>query len=755
MSLTTRKQALDYHAHGRPGKVEVVSTKPCLTQIDLSLAYTPGVAEPCREIHEDPDRVYDYTARGNLVAVVSDGTAVLGLGDIGPLAAKPVMEGKGVLFKRFADIDVFDLELATKDVDEIVAAVRAIAPSVAGINLEDISAPRCFEVERRLRECLDIPVFHDDQHGTALIAGAALLNASELAGKRLGELRIVVCGAGASAIACADYFQRLGADPARMILCDSAGVIFRGRKERMNPWKERFAADTDARRLDEALVDADVFLGLSAGGLLTPAMMAGMAPNPIVLALANPDPEIGWEDAIAARPDVIMATGRSDYPNQVNNVLGFPFVFRGALDVRATCINDEMMLAATRALAELAREPVPADVAHAYGLDSLEFGRHYFIPKPLDRRVLGRVAAAVAEAAVRSGVARRPIPQDSYRRVLEERRGSEQDLMDRIVARARKMKRRIVFADGLDDRVLLAANDVAREGIATPLLVGPERSVRAKAEEHHLPLDLVEIIDPKTWPTFDRYAVELYEVLHDERHSLEEMRRRAAMPAWFAPLMVRLGEADGMVGVAPAKVRRKLEPLFRVIPLQSGVSRACGLSMVFDSDGVLFLADTAMNIDPSDAELAEIALLAAAEVRRFGIEPTVAMLSFASYGASDDPRCAKVRRAVEFARAVDPQLRIDGEMRLDVALSPRVQGGHPNCTLGGKRANVLVFPSLEAADTGLNLLRHLGDKPVVGPVILGLSRPAQLLQPDSASSADLVHLTAVACLEASPFPVET
>ena len=755
MSLTTRKQALDYHAHGRPGKIEVVSTKPCLTQIDLSLAYTPGVAEPCREIHEDPDKVYDYTARGNLVAVVTDGSAVLGLGDIGPLAGKPVMEGKAVLFKRFADIDVFDIELDTQDVDQIVDAVRAMAPTVAGINLEDISAPRCFEIERRLIEALDIPVFHDDQHGTALIAGAALLNAAELAGKRLEDLRIVVNGAGASAIACATYVIKLGADPAKILMCDSAGVIYKDRRERMNPYKKRFAADTEARTLAEAMVGADVFLGLSVGNVVTADMLCSMARDPIVLAMANPDPEIGYPLAVASRPDLIMATGRSDYPNQVNNVLGFPFVFRGALDVRATCINDEMKMAATRALAALAREPVPEDVAHAYGLTELKFGRGYFIPKPLDHRVLGRVAGAVAEAAARTGVARRPLDPDAYRRSLEERRGSEQVLMDRIVSRARSAKRRIVFPDGMDDRVLLAAAAIAREGIATPLLVGPARAVKARAEEHHLPLHQVEIIDPRVWPGLDRYAVELFEVLRDGDHDLGEMRKLAAQPAWFAPLMVRLGEADGMVGVLPSKVRKTLEPVFRVVPLQPGVRRVCGMTMVFTSDGVLFLADTAINIEPDSEDLAEIALLAAAEVRRYGIEPVVALLSYSSFGGSRHPRSQTVRKAVDLVRQRAPRLVVDGEMRVDVALDPTVQARHAECRLGGRKANVLVFPNLEAANIGFNLLRHLADRAIVGPVMLGLARPAQMLAPDAVEFADLVHLTAIACLEAAPMPVET
>ena len=749
--LTTRKDALLYHSQGRPGKIEVVPTKPCLTQIDLSLAYSPGVAEPCREIAKDPSKVYDYTAKGNLVAVVTDGSAVLGLGDIGPLAGKPVMEGKGVLFKRFADIDVFDIELGTKDVDEIVAAVKAISPTVAGVNLEDISAPRCFEIERRLREELDIPVFHDDQHGTAVISGAALLNALEVAGKRIEDIRLVVNGAGASALACARFAMSLGVAADHVTLCDSRGVVYKGRAEGMNEYKEQFAIDTPLRTLAEAMAGADVFFGLSVGGVVSAEMVQSMAADPIVFAMANPDPEILPEDAIAARSDVIIATGRSDYPNQVNNVLGFPFIFRGALDVRATGINTEMLHAATHALAELAREPVPDVVAAAYGLEKLEFGREYLIPKPLDHRVIRRVASAVARAAIETGVARLEIDLDAYVRQLGERIGEERDLMRKIVTHARRTDRRIVYPEGCEERILIAAAAVVQERIARPVLVGDEAIIRAKALELGLSLKGVEIVDPAQSPRLEDYATELDAIRHRVR-GMELARKRVLDPLWFAPMMVRMGDADGMVAGVTRRVRKTMGPILKVIPRRRGVKLACGMTMVFTNRGTLFLADTSVNIAPNAEELAEIAILAAEEVTRFGIEPRVAMLSFSTFGGTMHPRADVVRRAVRIARDEAPDLLIDGEMRLDAALDPTVQMRYPECRLGGKHANVLVFANLDASNSAVNLLRLLGDNPVVGPVMLGLVKPVHVLQPHSAGVSDVVHMTAIACLEAAAAP---
>ena len=745
MSLTTRKEALRYHAQGRPGKIEVTPTKACLTQIDLSLAYSPGVAEPCREIDKDRDKVFDYTAKGNLVAVISDGSAVLGLGNLGPDGAKPVMEGKAVLFKRFADIDVFDIELDTQDVDEIVAAVKAISPTFSGINLEDISSPRCFEIEQRLRDELDIPVFHDDQHGTALITGAALLNAAELAGKELPDLRVVVNGAGAAAVACAEFIIKLGVKREHLMMCDSKGVIFAGRTKGMNEYKERFAVDTDRRSLEEAVQGSDVFLGVSVGDTLSPDMLLDMAPNPIVLAMANPDPEIAYPLAVRTRQDVIMATGRSDYPNQVNNVLGFPFIFRGALDVRASCINDAMAHAAAQALADLAKEPVPDNVAAAYGLESITFGREYFIPKPLDHRVIRRVATAVAKAAMDSGVARKPIDLETYERQLGERLGEERNLMSRVVAHARRTDHRIVFPEGTSERILLAARAVVKENIARPILIGEDHLVKRKAEDMDLDLSGMEIIDPRHWHRKEEYTQEILKLRRTRRGNLERARQLITDPMWFAPMMLRMGDADGMVGGVTRHVRKAMPPMLKVVPLRDGVRLACGLTMVFTPKGTLFLTDSAVNIEPDEEGLAEIALLAAEEVQLLGIEPVIAMLSFSSFGGTPHPKTDMIRRAVNLVREEAPDLVIDGEMRVDAALDPLVQARYPDCRLGGRAANILVFPNLEAANIGFNLVRMLTESPVVGPIMLGLEKPAYLLQPHSCGVSDVVHLTALAC----------
>ena len=745
--LTSRNQALEYHSSGRPGKVEVVPTKPTLTQIDLSLAYSPGVAEPCREIADDPEKVYAYTAKGNLVAVVTDGSAVLGLGNIGPEAGKPVMEGKGVLFKRFADIDVFDIELGTQDVDEIVAAVKAIAPTVAGINLEDISAPRCFEIEKRLREELDIPVFHDDQHGTALIAGAALLNAVEITQKNLGDIRLVVNGAGASALACADFAISLGVSRENLLVCDSKGVIFKGREEGMNKYKEPFAKETDKRTLAEALDGADVFFGLSVGGVVTQEMLVTMAENPIVLAMANPDPEISWEDAVAARPDVVMATGRSDYPNQVNNVLGFPFVFRGALDVRASTINTEMLHAATRALADLAKEAVPDQIAHAYGVDKLEFGREYIIPKPLDHRVIRRVAVAVAEAAMESGVARKSIDIEQYVRVIGENLGEQRELMRGLVAHARRAGKRIVYPEGEAERIIITSEAVKSEGIAIPVLLGDSRIINDRARSLGISLDGVEIVDPRNSGKVEEYAEELLRIRGHRGLDSKRAVELAQDPLWMGPLMLRLGHADGLVCGVTRRVRKTMSPMLKVIPLKEGVRRACGMTLIFTREECLALADTAVNIEPDEEGLAEIAILAAEGLKQFGIEPVVAMLSFSSYGGTPHPRSDLVRRAVEIARAEAPGLLIDGEMRVDAALDPLVQERYSDCRLGGRKANVLVFPNLESANIGFNLIRTLTKSHVVGPVMLGLEKPAHMLQPHSCGVSDAVHLTAIACAD--------
>jgi len=743
--LTSRKEALEYHRTGRPGKIEVVPTKPTLTQIDLSLAYSPGVAEPCREIEKNPDMVYEYTAKGNLVAVVTDGSAVLGLGNIGPEASKPVMEGKGVLFKRFADIDVFDIELGTQDTEEIIAAVKAIAPTVAGINLEDISAPRCFEIEQRLIEELDIPVFHDDQHGTAIISGAALLNAAEVAGKKMAELKLVVSGAGASAMTCAKFAITLGVKKENVYLVDRAGVIFKGRQENMNIYKEPFAVETEARTLEDALHGADAFFGLSVGGLVTPKMLLSMADNPIVFAMANPDPEIAYDVAQETRDDVIMATGRSDFPNQVNNVLGFPFIFRGALDVRASKINEEMKLAAAHALADLAREPVPDNISRAYGLDSLEFGREYIIPKPLDHRVIRRVAVAVAKAAMETGVAKAPRDLDEYVRQLGERTGQERELMRELIARSRRAQRRVVYPEGEADRAVIAAAAVVQERIAHPILIGNPKIIQEKAELHDVSMQGVEIINPNEFPRAEEYAQELLKIRQHRGLALKDARARVKDFQWLAPLMVRMGDADCMVAGLTKHVRKTMGPMLKVIPLKEGVRRACGMTLMFTANGLLAFADTAINENPTAEDLAEIAILAAEKMQRFGIEPRVAMLSSSSFGGSPNPSAEKVRQAVKLAREEAPNFLIDGEMRVDCALDPLVQEQYPECRLGGKPANILVFPDLEAANIGFNLVRSLTDTSVVGPVMLGLEKPVHMLQPHSIGVSDIVHLTAVAC----------
>jgi malate dehydrogenase (oxaloacetate-decarboxylating)(NADP+) len=733
---------------GRPGKIEVVYTKPTNTQYDLSLAYSPGVAEPCREIAEDPSLVYEYTARGNLVAVITDGSAVLGLGNIGPEAAKPVMEGKGVLFKRFADIDVFDIELGTQDVDEIVAAVKAIAPTVSGINLEDISSPRCFEIEQRLQKELSIPVFHDDQHGTALITGSAVLNAAIVAEKNLVDLKMVVNGAGAAAIACTNFVISLGLKRENVIMCDSQGVLHHQRSG-LNEQKQAFVINTEARTLADAMVGCDLFLGLSIGNVVSTEMLLSMADNPIVLAMANPDPEIPYDQAVKTRTDVIMGTGRSDYPNQANNVLGFPYIFRGALDARATCINQEMLHAAAHALADLAKEPVPDSVAQAYGLDSLKFGREYFIPKPVDTRMLRRISVAVAKAAMESGVAGHQLDLDVYTRQLGERIGDERELMREVVARAKRANKSIVYPEGESDRVIIAAGACVQERIVRPILIGRRAIIEGKAKRHGVDLGHSKIIDPKTWNKAEEYAADLVEIRRHRGISLEDARERMQDSRWLGPMMVRHGDADGMICGVTRNARKSINSMLKVIPLQDGVRLASAMTLAFTKQGILGLTDTAVNIDPNDHDLAEIAILAGEEFLSLGIEPRIAMVSFSSFGGTPHPYSDKVKRAVEIAQEEAPHILIDGEMRVDCALDPLVQERYPNCKLGGQPANILVFPNLEAANIGFNLVRSLTDAYTVGPIYLGLSKPVHVLQPHSVGVSDIVRLSAMAAMKAA------
>ena len=742
-----RQDALDYHSQGRRGKIEVVPTKPCATARDLSLAYSPGVAEPCLEIAKDVDLSYRYTARGNLVGVISNGTAVLGLGDIGPHAAKPVMEGKGVLFKKFADIDVFDIELDARDVDSFCLAVKALEPTFGGVNLEDIKAPECFAIEERLRREMQIPVFHDDQHGTAIISGAALLNAAEVAGKKIEELRVVVSGAGASAMACAAFYLTLGVRPERLLLVDTKGVIHKGRTEGMNSYKERFAQETPLRSLAEAMQGADVFLGCSVKGLVTAELVRSMAKDPIVFALANPDPEISYPDAVAARDDVIMATGRSDYPNQVNNVLGFPFIFRGALDVRARAITEGMKMAAARALAQLAREEVPESVSRAYGGKRFSFGREYIIPKPFDPRVLLYVAPAVARAAMEEGVARIEVDLTTYREQLQERVSRSYEVMRVAASKARKSQKRIVFPEGNQIKILHAAQELLEDGICSPVLLGDPASIRQAIESEKLEgLAGVEILDPAGSPRFGEY-VEVYYRLRQRRGvSLREARKAVRTRNVFASLMVHLGHADGMVTGLTMSYPEAIRAPLQIIRTRDG-QRAGGIYLLIFKQGFKLLADCTVNVDPSPEELAEIAARTADVARYFDQLPRVALLSHSNFGSSTSPSAAKVRRAVEILKQRRPDLAVDGEMQVDPAVVPGIlKDSFPFSSLGGE-ANVLIFPNLDAANIGYKLLWRLGGAEVVGPILIGMQRPVNVLQ-TGASVNDVVNLATVTALRA-------
>ncbi len=742
-----RQDALEYHSRGRPGKIAVAVTKPCATQRDLSLAYTPGVAEPVREIQRDPLQAFRYTARGNLVAVVSNGTAVLGLGNVGALAGKPVMEGKGVLFKRFADVDVFDLEIDATDPDEVVRIVRALAPTFGGINLEDIRAPECFYIEQRLQEVLDIPVFHDDQHGTAIITGAALLNALEITGKQLDRVRIVISGAGASAIACAEFFVKLGAPRERIMLVDTKGVVSRERTEGMNPYKARFAVETTARTLAEALEGADVFIGLSAPDIVTPQMVQRMAGEPIIFAMANPDPEIPYEVARAARPDAIVATGRSDYPNQVNNVLGFPFIFRGALDVRARAINDEMKMAASRALAALAREEVPDSVLRAYGLETLRFGPDYLIPKPLDPRVPLWVAPAVAAAAMASGVARRAVDLEAYREELAHRLVRGYEVTRIITQKARAAPKRVVFSEGEEPKIIRAAAILHRDGLARPVLLGRESVVRARMEEAGVTMP-AEVVDPDRSPCLEAYAAALHELRRRKGVTLREARALVRQPNYYAAMMLRAGEADAFVAGLTYHYPDVIRPALQVIGPAPGVSRVAGLYVVVYDGRVYLLADPTVNFDPGPTELAEIALMAAEKAQEFDITPRVAMLSFSNFGSTRHPRSVKVAEATALVRSRRPDLMVDGEMMVEVALSPQLRAAeYPFSTLAGE-ANVLIFPSLEAANTGYKLLQHLAGAVAIGPILMGMARPVHVLS-RGAEVSDIVNMAAIAVVDAA------
>ncbi len=754
MALITKQEALDYHSKGRPGKIEVIPTKPYATQKDLSLAYTPGVAEPCREIEENILKVYDYTAKGNLVAVISNGTAVLGLGNIGPEAGKPVMEGKGLLFKVFGDVDVFDIEVNTEDVDEFVETVKRISPTFGGINLEDIKAPECFEIERRLVEELDIPVMHDDQHGTAIISAAGLINALELTGKKIEDIKIVVNGAGAAAIACTNLYIALGAKRENVIMLDRKGVIRKDRTD-LNKYKQEFATDKDVHTLEEALDGADVFLGLSVGGVLKPEMIMKMAPHPIIFAMANPDPEITYEDAVKARPDVIMATGRSDYPNQINNVLGFPFIFRGALDVRARKINTEMKIAAAKALAELAKEEVPEEVARAYNVPNLTFGKEYIIPKPLDHRLITRVAPAVAKAAMDTGVARKPIKDwDAYIENLEKRMGYENKIIRAVRAKAQSVrnKPKMVFAEGEYFNVLKAAIEIQNDGIAKVVVLGREDKIKRIAEEYSLQLDGIEIINPRSKEMEEKrweYGKHYWEKRKRKGLTLEESYMRMYEPNNFGIMMVEMNDADTFISGYASKYREVLKPAIRMVGKREDVTTVAGMYIVLTKKGPFFFADTTVNPNPTPETLVCNARLAAKEIEKFGIEPVIAMLSYSNFGSVRDTDTAlKVQKAVEIAHEKYPELIIDGDLQANLALNREIRDKlFPFSKLYGKDVNTLIFPSLSSGNIAYKLMQELGGSEVIGPIILGLNKPIHIV-PINSSVREITYMASIAAVDA-------
>lgn len=748
-----RKQieALDYHSQGKPGKIEVVPTKPYSSQRDLSLAYSPGVAEPCKAIEKNKDDVYKYTAKGNLVAVISNGTAVLGLGDIGPEASKPVMEGKGLLFKIFADIDVFDIEVDVKDVDAFVNTVKAIAPTFGGINLEDIKAPECFEIERRLKEELDIPIMHDDQHGTAIITSAALLNALELAEKKIDEIKVVVNGAGASAMACVKLYFSLGVKPENLVMCDSKGVI---RKDRpgLSDSKMNFATERDLETLSDAMKGADMFLGLSKGDVVNKSMIKSMADNPIVFALANPDPEIAYKEAISVRKDIIMATGRSDHPNQVNNVLGFPFIFRGALDVRATAINEEMKLAAVKAIAKLAKEPVPEVVNQAYGTRNLVFGRDFFIPKPLDPRLIISVAPAVAKAAMDSGVAKIHIEDwDAYEAELSRRLGLDNKLIRNLTERAIQSPKRVVFAEADTYKVLKAAQIVKDEGIAIPILLGNIARINQLIQENHLDLADATIIDPKAADQEDirnKYGDLLYAKRQRKGLTQYESAHKMRDRNYYGAMMVEAGEADAFISGITRNYPETIKPALQSIGTEDGVNKIAGMYIVNTKKGPLFFADTTINVNPTAQDLADIAVLTAKAVSRFKIKPRLAMLSFSNFGSSDYEEAKKVSKAVEILHAEHPEIIVDGEVQANFAMNKELLNEQfPFSTLANKNANVLIFPNLSAGNIAYKLIQEVSDSEAVGPILLGMKKPVHILQL-GCTVREIVNMVTIAVVDA-------
>jgi malate dehydrogenase (oxaloacetate-decarboxylating)(NADP+) len=750
MAIKIRKEdALNYHLQGKPGKIEVIPTKPLSSQLDLALAYSPGVAEPCKEIANDKENVYKYTAKGNLVAVISNGTAVLGLGDIGPEASKPVMEGKGVLFKKFAGIDVFDIEIEEKDPEKLIQIVKSLEPTFGGINLEDIKAPECFIIEETLKREMNIPVMHDDQHGTAIISGAALLNALETVGKNIDEIQLVVNGAGASAVSCTKFYMSLGVKKENVVMCDRDGPI-RSDRSKLDSIKSKFATDKDVHTLTEALEGADVFLGLSAGNIMTPDQILKMAKNPIVFALANPDPEIAYDLAMSTREDLIMATGRSDYPNQVNNVLGFPYIFRGALDVRATSINEEMKLAAAKAIAALAKEPVPDIVNKAYGDAKMAFGNLYLIPKPLDPRLITTIAPAVAKAAMESGVAKYAITDwEAYELELQERIGIDQRLMLRVVTRAKKDPKRVVFAEADNVKILKAVQVLRDERVAIPILLGRKEKIFKIIEENQLELSGVTIVDP--YEDEDRlrhYGNLLFEKRKRKGLTPQECFRLMRDRNYFGSMMVELGEADALISGLTKDYPKTILPALHVIGVKEGTDRVAGMYIMNTDKGPFFFSDTTVNVDPTAEQLVEIVGLTANGVKFFDIEPKVAILSYSNFGSAKGQVATKTAKATALARARFPELVIEGEMQANVALNEEIQeDNYPFSSLIGSKANTLIFPDLSSGNIAYKLLSELGHAEAIGPVLLGMNKPVHILQLGS-SIREIINMVAVAVVDA-------
>jgi malate dehydrogenase (oxaloacetate-decarboxylating)(NADP+) len=749
MSKINRKQdALDYHSQGRPGKIQVIPTKPTNSQRDLALAYSPGVAEPCLRIAENKEDVYKYTAKGNLVAVISNGSAVLGLGDIGPEAGKPVMEGKGLLFKIFADIDVFDLELDTKNVDDFVKIVKALEPTFGGVNLEDIKAPECFEIERRLKEEMSIPVMHDDQHGTAIISAAALLNACELQKKRLDKVKIVVNGAGAAAISCTRLYVFLGAKKENIVMCDRSGVI-RDTRPNLDDIKAEFATSRALNTLEEAMKDSDVFIGLSSADCVTQDMLNSMAKNPIVFAMANPNPEIAYELAISARKDIIMATGRSDYPNQVNNVLGFPYIFRGALDVRATAINEEMKVAAVKAIAELAKKPVPEAVNMAYNETNIKFGKEYIIPKPMDIRLMTNVSTAVAKAAIDSGVARKIITDwDAYVEELKGRLGGDDAIMRAITNKAKSDPKRVVFAEADNYKILKAAQIVKDENLAIPILLGNKAVIKRIIEENALELHGVEVIDPfEELERTKRYANFLFKKRQRRGITSLEATKSLRDRNYFGASMVEFGEADAMISGLTKNYAETIKPALQVIGTAEGVNRVAGMYMMMTKKGPVFFGDTTVNVDPTAEELVDLTILLERAVSKFNINPRIALLSYSNFGSNEGIVPEKVRKAVKILHDKHPDIVVDGEMQGNFAINADLlKDNFPFSRLVGAPANTLIFPNLESGNIAYKLLQELGEAEAVGPILLGLKKPVHIVQLGS-SVREIVNMVTIAVLD--------